>query len=582
MKKTILLFGVLLLTVFLSKELLANYSDNFDKYHSKTDRGIYAFLPCLSLLNYDVTFHVTSNGNDLEGALVTVGPLTLPTNASGIAVFSLENGDYNYTVTKNGFTDAEGTFTIAGEPLLVEVEMEPCWNLVLHLIDQNGTITDSALVIVNNDSLWTTTGTATFCVTELTINYEVYIEGYYPSIGTMTIPPYPVIIQIIMNPVYYGVTFFVNCCGEPLAGISLTIGTQTIVTGPTGMVILSLPAGTYSYIAGGIEGTVTIPPPAYIDLDICGEVTFHVTNEQGYPLENVLIDVDGSYLYTDFNGETDTYLQVGSYNYSASKPGFVTQTGTFEMDTIPQTVEIVMPAETWGLTFQVTGLDCENEFEGLIIIIYGDTLLPGETINLVNGTYYYNLVLIGCGILFDGMTTINNASVTNYIDMPGLSQVKFHVTDQWLSNFEGAAVNVEDDILYTDYSGEASFCMTGGYHDYWVANPGYDTIPNYFVFPCQDTTIEVMLMTGSIRKEKMTQLDIYPNPSSGKFYLEAPNFSSDPIEFQVMDLTGRIVYERKQALPETIEIDLSNQPKGMYFLRIKTEEENYTQKLIIQ
>ena len=31
-----------------------------------------------------------------------------------------------------------------------------------------------------------------------------------------------------------------------------------------------------------------------------------------------------------------------------------------------------------------------------------------------------------------------------------------------------------------------------------------------------------------------------------------------------------------------IEIDLSGQPKGMYFMRIKREEENYTQKLIIQ
>ena len=182
MKKTILLFGVLLMTVFLSKDLLANYSDNFDKYHSKTDRGIYAFLPCLSLLNYDVTFHVTSNGNDLEGAMVLSEMIQFPP-ISGIAVFSLQDGDYNYTVTKEGYADEEGSFTVAGEPMQIEVEMEPCWNLVLHLIGQNGTITDSALVIVNNDTVWTTTGTAAFCVTELTINYEVYIEGYYPKIG---------------------------------------------------------------------------------------------------------------------------------------------------------------------------------------------------------------------------------------------------------------------------------------------------------------------------------------------------------------------------------------------------------------
>ena len=124
--------------------------------------------------------------------------------------------------------------------------------------------------------------------------------------------------------------------------------------------------------------------------------------------------------------------------------------------------------------------------------------------------------------------------------------------------------------------------MTGGYHDYWVANPGYDTIPNYFVFPCQDTTIDFMLMTGSIANEKMAAMDIYPNPSTGKFYFETKNTGNDPIELQVMDLTGRTVYEKQPAISEKIEIDLSWQQKGMYFLRIKTEEENYIQKLIIQ
>ena len=41
------------------------------------------------------------------------------------------------------------------------------------------------------------------------------------------------------------------------------------------------------------------PKPHHLDADICSEVTFHVGDEQGYPLDNVLIDVDGSYLITD-------------------------------------------------------------------------------------------------------------------------------------------------------------------------------------------------------------------------------------------------------------------------------------------
>jgi hypothetical protein len=93
--------------------------------------------------------------------------------------------------------------------------------------------------------------------------------------------------------------------------------------------------------------------------------------------------------------------------------------------------------------------------------------------------------------------------------------------------------------------------------------------------------VVVEIETG-MKEEIADGLILFPNPSDGKFYLETTYSGRDPIELQVMDLTGRMVYERQPAISEKFEIDLSGQPKGMYFLRIKTEEENYTQKLIIQ
>jgi hypothetical protein len=75
---------------------------------------------------------------------------------------------------------------------------------------------------------------------------------------------------------------------------------------------------------------------------------------------------------------------------------------------------------------------------------------------------------------------------------------------------------------------------------------------------------------------------IHPNPSEGKFYLEFPSPSNEPTEIMIMDLTGRRVYEEIAKMTGKTEIDLSGQPKGMYFVRIKTEEESCTQKLIIQ
>jgi hypothetical protein len=588
MKKTILLFGVLLLMAFLSKELLADYSDNFDKCHSKTDRDICTFLPCLSLLNYDVTFHVTSNGNDLEGAWVTVGPVALPTDASGIAVFSLQDGNYSYTITKPGYADEEGSFAVAGAPMQIEVDMEPCWDIVLHLIDMNGlTITDSALVIVNNDTVWSTTGSPSFCVTDLTINYEVYIEGYYPNIGVMTIPPYPVILEIIMNPIFSEITFFVNCCGEPLGGIMLTIGTITVVTGPDGLVAFNLMEGDYSIEINGYIFTFSVPETTYIDADICSEVTFQVKDEQGNPLENVLIDVDGSYLLTDFNGEADTCLQVGSYTYEATKLGYVIQTGTFEVDTTSQTIEIVMQCESYPVSVFCSTF-CLNDFEGLVFYINGEIVTNGGTIWLCNGDYSLSMGILDCPEWWPGYYgafTVSGSAITISVELPSgitIPKVTFHVTSTQGGNIQGAEVVVEEDTLYTDSSGEATFCMTGGDHYYSVAKENYDTINGIFNFPCENITIEVLMDQVAINYINYSDFKLYPNPTEGKFYLEAINSGTDPIELQVMDLTGLIVYERKQAIPETIEIDLSNQQKGMYFLGIKTEEENYTQKLIIQ
>ena len=41
-------------------------------------------------------------------------------------------------------------------------------------------------------------------------------------------------------------------------------------------------------------------------------------------------------------------------------------------------------------------------------------------------------------------------------------QVTFHVTDQFYDDFEGAVINVEDDVLITDNSGESKFLHDWG------------------------------------------------------------------------------------------------------------------------
>ena len=71
-----------------------------------------------------------------------------------------------------------------------------------------------------------------------------------------------------------------------------------------------------------------------------------------------------------------------------------------------------------------------------------------------------------------------------------------------------------------------------------------------------------------LRIEEMAEggLLVYPNPTSGKVYLE---FETDsPIErIDVYDLTGRIVQQINQRISGVITFDL-NQPNGVYLLSV--------------
>jgi hypothetical protein len=525
----------------------------------------------------DVTFHVTSNGNDLEGAWVTVGLVTLPTNAEGIAVFNLPDGDYDYTVTKEGFADEEGTFTVAGSPQLIEVEMEECWDVIFQIggcdsaaFYYNG----EYLMIYPNDPMLVCLPNGYYLIT-------VYNNGYFEQ-GAFEVYNSSTTIEFDCPPLFYSVTFFVNCCGEPLENIPITYEGQTVMTNVAGLAMLNMPAGFYSFEIEGVPITFTVPDTVFVPVDICSEITFHLTS-QGNPVAGASVTVDDETIWTNADGEAVFCLQNGIHTYIITHPDYETQTGSFNVNGEPYTIEIWWPEILSDIIFNLSALPCNNSFDDFIIVINGDTISFGEYISLFSGSYSFSIFLDECSMPIEsGNIYVNDAPLTIEVVLPVIPNVNFHVTDQWLSDFEGAVINIEGDILITDNYGIASFCMTGGYHDYWVANPGYDTVPGNFVFPCQDTTIEFMLMTGSIEEDKLTLFELYPNPSSGKFYFETKNTGSNPIELQVMDLTGRIVYQRQPTISEKFEIDLSGQPKGMYFVRVKSGEGLFTEKIVVQ
>jgi hypothetical protein len=75
-------------------------------------------------------------------------------------------------------------------------------------------------------------------------------------------------------------------------------------------------------------------------------------------------------------------------------------------------------------------------------------------------------------------------------------------------------------------------------------------------------------------------LIVIPNPSTGLFTINIPNFSGK-IDLQVFDVSGRIILEESDSfITGEKNIDLSNCLSGMYIIKINSFEFTYSQKII--
>ncbi len=79
-----------------------------------------------------------------------------------------------------------------------------------------------------------------------------------------------------------------------------------------------------------------------------------------------------------------------------------------------------------------------------------------------------------------------------------------------------------------------------------------------------------------------TEISIFPNPTNGIFVIKNKHGFINFAKFQVISITGKIVYTSKLQNFTDLEIDLTNQPQGIYIIKIQTENGTYTEKLIIQ
>lgn len=80
------------------------------------------------------------------------------------------------------------------------------------------------------------------------------------------------------------------------------------------------------------------------------------------------------------------------------------------------------------------------------------------------------------------------------------------------------------------------------------------------------------------------EVKLYPNPNNGQFTIEIKTDQSNNAALQILSMQGKLVYEENtiNTLGYTKTIDISNLPKGIYYLKLTTDLGVAVEKIVIQ
>lgn len=203
-----------------------------------------------------------------------------------------------------------------------------------------------------------------------------------------------------------------------------------------------------------------------------------------------------------------------------------------------------------------------------------------------SGSYTINLEASGPGGINTSTQTI---SVT--IDSPPIAGIFPNSDTVYLPNgvitFTNTSINASE---YTWYFGDGNTSTDLNPWNEYTNLGDYDITLIASSFNCpNDTAIISIVVAGYISIENikfLENLNIYPNPTSGKFHLNFYSLKNDKLSFSIYSASGKLIrtFNKKEVkigdnnMP--FDLNLINVATGYYFLKIEGQNNNTTLPLI--
>ncbi len=108
----------------------------------------------------------------------------------------------------------------------------------------------------------------------------------------------------------------------------------------------------------------------------------------------------------------------------------------------------------------------------------------------------------------------------------------------------------------------------------------FTVIDNNNCIVLKDITIVIDPCTGIDEPENNLKFELFPNPNTGKFFIESGNIYSSNVNVRIFNIYGQLIWE-KTYFPKAlsnIEIDIGDYPGGIYILQLENNNEILTKR----
>ena len=458
-------------------DTLKQYNDSVVVSNSNTTEVIN-----LSPAIYQLDFLVSYQGALYTGATIMVDTLEMVTDTNGNAIFSLEQGTYDYAITTDSLATDSGSVVIAELDVTKTIQLEEKKYLTTFSVNHNTEPVEGATVSIATQELFTNAeGEAGTELADGDYAYVVTKEGFGLVSDSLTIEGSAVEETVQLSNETYTLTFSVETDTGALENVAIDINDTTLLTDNEGLTNVELLDGIYSYKVsksgfGIVEDTVGIDGSAETRSVVLSDdkymLNFTVSCDTG-SVPDAEININDTTLLTNTDGEANIELFTGTYNYSVSKDGFGFVENTVEISNSDVNELVTLTDETFELLFTVKSE--AGAIKDASISIDDSTIVTdasgNATISLLSGTYDYTITREGYEKAQDSIEIAGNPVTEEATLTPRAYSVDFSVSYN-SAPVENATIQIDNSELITDSTGMASTELRNGTYSYSVNADG--------------------------------------------------------------------------------------------------------------